>query len=109
MLSGIASARQVTSIEVDQLLEDAAFGGPGGGPPEVDPDLGLDRLAGGDPGEVEVDDLLAQVVPLDLADQDGLRAPPPSISSSARWVCFLIIPQTDSLVIEIGVGACLWP
>ena len=34
---------------------------------------------------------------------------PPSISSSARWVFFLIISQTDSRVSEIGVAACLWP
>ena len=106
--SGIAPARQVTLTAVDQLLEHAPLGDAGGRAPDVEPDLGLDRLLGADPGEVEVDDLLAQVVPLHVAHQDRLGRPARG-SSSARWVDFLIISQTASRASEIGTGACLCP
>ena len=70
--SGIALARQVTVDGVHQLVEDAPLADAGRVAAELEPDLGLDRLVGADAGEVEVDDLLAQVVPLHVADEDRL-------------------------------------
>ena len=39
---------------------------------DFDVHLSLDLLLGADAGEVEVKDLLAEIVPLDVADQDRL-------------------------------------
>ena len=39
---------------------------------QLERDLGLDHFLGADPSEVEVEDLLAEVVPLHVADQDRL-------------------------------------
>jgi len=45
---------------------------PGDTAADFDPYLGVDRLLGADSGEIEVEDFLAEVVPLDVADEDGL-------------------------------------
>ena len=66
--TGLASDRQA----VDEVLEDAAGRDSGRRAPQLERNLGLDHLLGADPTEVEVQDLLAEVIPLHVADQDGL-------------------------------------
>ena len=45
---------------------------PAGVPLDLERDFGLDHFLGADPGEVEVEHLFAEVVPLHVANQDGL-------------------------------------
>ena len=70
--SGIAPARHLMLSAVDQVLENPAGRDAGGLAAHLERHLGLDDLLGADPGEVEVEDLLAEVVPLHVADQHGL-------------------------------------
>ena len=75
--------------------------------PELDAHLGLDDLLGADPGEVEVEDLLAEVVPLHVADQHGLGRAAQVELGQVAWR--LIIRQTSSWPSVIGTTACLCP
>src|SRR5439155_20328910 len=54
---------------VDRLIQQTAGGHAGSGTAQLDADLDLDALVGGDAGEIDVQDVEAQVVPLHVADQ----------------------------------------
>ena len=68
----MAPARHLIRRAADQMLENSARGQPGGVPRISNVHLGIDDFLGADPGEVEVEDLLAKMVPLHVADQHGL-------------------------------------
>ncbi len=70
-------------------------------------DLGLDRLIRAHAGEVEMDDFLAEVIPLNIADDHRLGRPiHAQLGEVGR---LLIISQTDARASEIGKGSCLCP
>ena len=57
---------------VNEMLENATGGDTGRLAAQLDRDLGLDDLLGADATEIEVENLLAEVIPLHVADQNGL-------------------------------------
>ena len=105
--SGIAPAGHLTRSDVDQLLQNAALRDAGPAAAKLDVDFGLDHLLGADPGEIEVEDLLAQVVPLDVADQDrlGLAAQVELGQVAGR------LDHAPDIIASQGDRhhACLWP
>ena len=71
--SGMLTMQALDRQAVDRLDQDAAGGDAGCGAAELDLDVERDRLVGGDAIEIDVEDIVPERVPLDVAEQGLLR------------------------------------
>ena len=79
-------ARLARDLErMDQVFEDPAGRDARRHAAHLERDLGFDHFLGAHPGEIEVEDLLAEVIPLHVADQDSLGGTTHVQVGQAAW------------------------